>query len=316
MRLLAPAKLNLSLRVGRPRADGFHPLRTWMVSIALFDTIDIEKTRSPRLVLFSDHPAAPADSANLVVRAAAALQAEAEFAGHGRRWGMTAHLSKVIPVGAGLGGGSSDAARTLLGLNRLWDLHWPCDRLAGVAASVGSDVPFFLSLPSAWCEGRGERVRAVRAPRPRWALVMLPDFGVSTALAYRRFDERGDGTDLDALNEDPTRWMTFDAANLMAALVNDLEAAAFDIRPELAALRLECERLLGRPVRMSGSGSSLFTLFDEQSEARTAGRRLDGVVRWLAAELAPQIEDDLRPLHVLGLADGKNAKADNVGPAR
>jgi 4-diphosphocytidyl-2-C-methyl-D-erythritol kinase len=213
-------------------------------------------------------------------------------------------LSKRIPVGAGLGGGSSDAARALVGLNRLWNAGRAADQLSGFAARFGSDVPFFVAAstfgPSAVCAGRGEIVRPSPAPAPKWALLVLPPFPLATRDVYGRFDELGLAaeSDVDGSHEpDWGEWASSGADELLARLVNDLEPAAFSLSPRLAALRGEVERQVGRVVRMSGSGSSLFTLFDA-SDADVARSAADAVRSRLsvaaeAVELAPRLTDDL-----------------------
>ena len=210
---------------------------------------------------------------------------------------VDAFLAKQIPLGAGLGGGSADAAATLRGLNALWHAGWSNDRLAELAATLGSDVPFFLYGPSSVCTGRGERVAPVPPPAvARWAVLVLPDVHMPTADVYRRFDALDLGCD-DAIGRPPdwNEWATLPADELMPRLVNDLERPAFEIRPALGRLRERIELALRRPVRMSGSGSSLFTLCDEPSEAECRAREsVDHFgVRAIAVQLCPAVADDL-----------------------
>ena len=468
MRLLAPAKINLHLRVGRRRDDGFHPLLSWMCTVGLFDTLTLEVdphavfeedaaaatsatskiagtgaaaglTGSPptavsddaedlatRIVALDlcgdgDRPDLPRDGRNLVVRIATAFVRElrlerqrartnnqraapappppprpafrkegigvpsvpptawaaagagqtgaasagaapvgapgtvredpsgpgrgrderdgpgptgdgagavrgAERSGRStrcdvegnagareenarpapqaapdweRRAGIRIALAKRIPIGAGLGGGSSDAAHTLVALDRLLSAGWAAERLSAFAAHFGSDVPFFVSaalgVASAACRGRGEIMRPVERPAARRAVVWSPPFGLSTREVYARFDELGMGHDeaLEAETEpDWGAWARLPATELMARLVNDLEPAAFSLRPGLAELRERLGRKVGRIVRMSGSGSSLFALYDagEEAAAREAARAGEGEgVRGLELEVAPGI---------------------------
>jgi len=205
-------------------------------------------------------------------------------------------LHKRIPMGAGLGGGSSNAARALLGLNRLWNLKRSGTQLSAIAASLGSDVPFFVVGGSCICSGRGEMVQPIAAPKPKACLLILPALHVSTPVVYRRFDEMNLS---DAQAIAPERqpswqdWSNLSADQLLPLLANDLEAPAFSLEPDLTRLRAEAQSLLGRPVRMSGSGSSLFTLYDDRAAAESAAadvsRRLN--VRALAVELAPKVQD-------------------------
>ena len=341
MRLLAPAKINLHLRVGKRRGDGFHPLLTWMCTVGLFDTLTIETPAAGHAGVAAvefdcNRPDLPRDEGNLVVRVAREFGAELRGGAHGglrdsgRRWAppvgqgaadastavggtpggrrgcvtpVRISLTKQVPVGAGLGGGSSDAARTLVGLDRLWDAGRAADDLSGFAARFGSDVPFFVAAafgaPSAVCTGRGEVVRPVAPPAPKWALLVLPPFGLATREVYPQFDELGLGSDHDVADEpDWDAWAGLPARELLPRLVNDLEPAAFSVGPPaLVALRADLERTLGRPVRMSGSGSSLFTLFDaaETDLARTAPdavREANGVNAGVV-ELCPEVPDDL-----------------------
>lgn len=292
MRLLAPAKINLHLRVGPPRADGFHPLLSWMCTIGLFDTLVLDPSDVAQVSLTCDRPWVPCDQTNLVHRAAALLREHA--AAQGRNVGLRVGLEKRIPVGAGLGGGSSDAARMLLGLNQFWGLGLSGDQLAPMAAALGSDVPFFLNGQSALCSGRGEVVQPVAAPKPHWAVLLLPPFGVSTPQAYQRFDQLcPSGCALD--RPDIEQWVHLSADSLLDVLVNDLEAAAFSLVPELARLRDSAQGALSRIVRMSGSGSSLFTLFDSDIAAHEAAHIVmsELKIRAVAVRLAPTFEDDL-----------------------
>ncbi len=190
----------------------------------------------------------------------------------------------------------------VLALNRLFPgggVQSPGE-LSAFAARFGSDVPFFLAGPSSVCSGRGEIVRAIAKPRPRWAVLALPSLMMPTPEVYRRFDAMGLGRVEDIEREpDWSDWTKLDAASLLPLLVNDLELPAFALRPELGDLRRDMERSLGRAVRMSGSGSSLFTLYDEPDEARFAAQKLSAAIpsslgtRTEVVEVAPAIRDDL-----------------------
>jgi 4-diphosphocytidyl-2-C-methyl-D-erythritol kinase len=280
-----------------------------MCTVGLFDILLLDRvdavadpTSGPAgpVTLSCDQPDVPCDGRNLVVKVAAAWLAEQRPAAAGGLWAV---LHKRIPVGAGLGGGSSDAARAILGLERMgadereeWRAGRTADDLSAFAARFGSDLPFFLFGPSSACSGRGEVVRPVPPPRPRWAVLVLPPVHMSTADVYRRFDELGLGRERDLTDEpDWPAWAVLGADELLPRLVNDLEPAAFSLRPDVDELRRAAERAAGRIVRMSGSGSSLFTLFDGRAEAEAAardiGERLG--VRTDAVELAPDIDDDL-----------------------
>jgi 4-diphosphocytidyl-2-C-methyl-D-erythritol kinase len=323
--LRAPAKINLHLRVGPVMNDGasrgYHPLVSWFCTVGFFDTLIVE----PRLAgasdgvspvtLTCDDPSLSCDASNLVMRAAEALAREADGTGgrgetpppsmpSPRRASdaslipVAISLQKRIPTGGGLGGGSSDAARTLLGLNKLWKPRKSVSQLSTIAASLGSDVPFFLHGPSCICTGRGEVVQEIASPRPKACLLLLPALHVPTPAVYRRFDEMNLGEAQALAPERQPRWRDWSdlsADQLLPLLANDLEAPAFSLEPELARLRAEAQSALGRPVRMSGSGSSLFTLYHDVAAAELAAadvsRRLN--VRAMTVELAPAIRDDV-----------------------
>jgi 4-diphosphocytidyl-2-C-methyl-D-erythritol kinase len=287
MHLLAPAKINLHLRVAPADGSGFHPILSWMCTVALFDTLTIEPSNA--MSLSCDDPRLPCDDTNLVSRAAKSLKPD--------KFCAKIHLQKRIPFGAGLGGGSSDAARTLLGLNQQWNLHRPIAQLARIAADLGSDVPFFLHGPSSVCTGRGEIIKDISPPKPRAALLVLCEQAIATPSVYRRFDDMRLG-DRGAIEDEPNwqDWTDLSAGPLLQKLINDLEPPAMALCPPLKKLREEIENLLDRPMRMSGSGSSLFTLFDEMSEAHAAvdriGTRRDA--RAIAVGIAPVLDDDLK----------------------
>ena len=335
MRLLAPAKINLHLRVGPRREDGFHPLLSWFTTVRLFDSLVLEEDEIDRrgamaapddagsgqsrensgsaaeVALICDLPGLPCDERNLVVRIARAFRdaarsesgaaradgsATARGGGPRHVGGIRATLQKRIPIGAGLGGGSSDAARTLLGLNRLWRMGRAADDLSAFAVRFGSDVPFFFHGPSSVCRGRGEIVMPVPRPAARWAVLVLPELAMPTAEVYRRFDAMGLGRESDiATQPDWSAWAKLNSEDLLPRLVNDLEPPAFDLAPRLGALRTRVEEMLGRAVRMSGSGSSLFTLFDDESAAQEAAAHIerDARERALAVEVSPIFRDDL-----------------------
>lgn len=320
-RLLAPAKINLHLRVGSPAPDGFHPLMSWMCTVALFDTLEVSrlaKGDGKSLVYMTcDDPALPCDATNLIVRAGAAL-AEAIAADRPTRvgdnalvgrevteetvgvFGVKVALRKRIPFGAGLGGGSSDGATAMIGLNRVWSAGFDRDRLAALSARCGSDLPFFFYGGSSICTGRGQVVRPTPPPVARWAALFLPDVQMPTPRVYRVFDEMklGHPRHLAAELVDWVAWAKLPAEELLPLLVNDLESPAFAINPQLGRLRSELETDLGRPVRMSGSGSSLFTLFGNEADAVRVAESVSGKyhVRSVAVEVSPKISDDLNDL--------------------
>ena len=271
MRVYSPGKINLHLRVGPVRPDGFHPLCSWMATVGLFDTLDFTLQETPGLVtLTCDAPPGievPTDKRNLVVRAAELLRNETTQT----LPGVAVHLTKVIPTGGGLGGGSGNAAVALRTLDRLWRLDLPEDRLMSLAATLGSDVPFFLSSGSAWCRGRGEILAPASPPTPGWAVLVFPPMTSPTAGVYRQFDAIGAPADWDTAI-DAADWSSLPAEPLLSRLVNDLEPPAFSLYPVLSEVRQAVEHRWHRPVRMSGSGSTLFSLFDTAGEADAAAK--------------------------------------------
>lgn len=256
----APAKVNLSLAVLGRRADGFHDLESWVVRIHWFDRLTLTTGDELSLCLVGDAGDTPTGAANLVWQAAEVLARAA-----GRRPGVAATLEKSIPTGSGLGGASSDAAATLLGLNRLWNLNWPIERLMPPAAEIGSDVPLFLdACNSAVIRGRGERVEPMSTSWLGWLVLIVPPFRLSTAAVYEAFAQLA-----SKRSEHSAPWLCLPCTSeaLLPRLFNDLEAAAFTVEPRLARLHAAVDGLDGRLVRMTGSGSALFTLFDEAAQA-------------------------------------------------
>jgi 4-diphosphocytidyl-2-C-methyl-D-erythritol kinase len=245
MQLFAPAKINLFFKILRRRADGFHEVETLMAPISLSDELTIEPNESG-LVFSSDDPSLPDGEENLAVRAARAFFHEMQKEARVR---ITLH--KKIPHGAGLGGGSSDAATTLLGLNELYDGPIPATRLTSIAARIGSDVPFFLTQGPARCRGRGEVVEPL-GPLPELHLLLLkPQFGVATSWAYQRWR--------DSLELPGVDYAAQQLGEL--ALRNDLERPVFEKHIFLARMKgwlREQPEVAG--ALMSGSGSTIFAV--------------------------------------------------------
>lgn len=254
--LEAPAKINLTLHVLRRREDGFHEIVTRMAPLALADRISLERMQGPagRVEFTCDDPTVPGDETNLALRAVRELEKL-----HGPLPGVRIHLEKNIPHGAGLGGGSSDAATVLRGLHQLMELKLPDAVLHEAAAATGSDVPFFLHRCVCDCTGRGETVTPVPdfSWRPR-ILLLKPPFGVATPDAYRRWSDSREMPGLSyAAQSSPA-----------CELVNDLERPVFEKYPVLGLLKA---RLLTCPgvnaALMSGSGSTVFAVLADDADA-------------------------------------------------
>lgn len=260
MQFYAPAKVNLSLRVVRRREDGFHDIDSLMVPVSVFDRLEIELKDEGGLVFTCDDDSIPTDDQNLVVRAARLFCAEVGVEPH-----VAIHLEKNIPHGAGLGGGSSDAANTLLALNHLFRTELPKETLLSLAADLGSDVPFFIDGKAARARGRGEQLEPVDFPQRLPLLLLKPPFSVPTPWAYQRWK------DSHALPGIP-----YDAQALpWGELVNDLERPVFEKHLFLATLK---SWLLRQPecagALMSGSGSTVFAVLHSLDQAVPLGDRV------------------------------------------
>lgn len=259
MRVRALAKINLSLRVVGTRPDGYHELRTVFQSIDLHDELTIRRT-SRALELTCDDQACPPGRANLVWRAADAVWKAAGRAGAPR--GVALHLVKRIPMQAGLGGGSSDAAAAIRALGKLWGVARPRQR--AVAISLGADVPFFLEGGTALGLDRGDRLFSL-PDRPRaWVVLALPPVGVSTRDAFRWFDAGASG---------PGRRRIRSNENIDWR--NDLEAVVAGRHPEIAALARTLVRAGASAAMMSGSGSAVFGLFVQRHAAAAAAAHVE-----------------------------------------
>ncbi len=253
MTVLAPAKVNLSLRVLRRREDGFHDIKSLIVPISLFDKLEIEKRGEGGIDFTCNEPGVPADDTNLVVRAARAFCAAFKIAD-----GLRISLHKEIPHGAGLGGGSSDAAAALLALDEIFKTNAPRALLHALAAELGSDVPFFLDRSAACVTGRGENVEPIAFSHAIPLLLIKPPFGVPTPWAYRQWR--------DSLEIPGVRYeaQTFP----WGALVNDLERPVFEkylLLAEMKTWLLAQTEVAG--ALLSGSGATVFAVLREKTNA-------------------------------------------------
>jgi 4-diphosphocytidyl-2-C-methyl-D-erythritol kinase len=262
VRVRALAKINLSLRILGTHADGYHELRTTFQSLALHDTLTLTPTRGP-LTLSVDDAHCPGDSTNLVWRAADMLWRAARR--RGRPAGVAIRLEKRIPMQAGLGGGSSDAAAALRGLMRMWKIALPEAELHKIAASLGADVAYFLRGGAALGVGRGDILFPLE-DRPKAVVVLVqPDFGVSTKDAYGWWDAAHPAGLLTSM----ARW-TPDGGERG----NDLEPPVAAKHPEIGKLVKRLRALGASDAAMSGSGSAVFGLFSQESAALAAADAL------------------------------------------
>lgn len=276
--VLAPAKLNLFLRIVARRSDGFHDIESVMAAVNIYDTVtleavstgDIELTvvdSSARTSAGSMQLEAPAGPQNLVVRAANLLRQKA-----GCELGARITLVKRIPSSAGLGGGSSDCAAALLGLNRLWNLRLAQSELVTLAGQLGSDVAFFLSeSPVALCVGRGEQIEPLQIPTGLHFVVAKPASGLSTPAVYRQCHPDASGQHVGGFVESLATGAIGDMAR---RLHNGLQAPAESLNFDVRGLRKLFEQLPVAGHQMSGSGSSYFGICASRRQALRAASRL------------------------------------------
>jgi len=269
--ILAPAKLNLFLEVLGRRPDGYHEIETVMVAVSLNDTLTFLDDPSGGISLRCSDPSLPVDSENLVIKAADRLKAATRCPR-----GARIVLTKAIPTQAGLAGGSSDAAATIVALDRLWDLGIPPERRDALAAEVGSDVPFFNHVPAAVCRGRGERVESVPLNDSYHFVLVCPPIGLSTADVYRRVVPPARPQPvrpvLEALTEGGP-------AELGRRLFNRLQPIAEALQPDLTRVRTALANLgpLLDGSSMSGSGSAYFGLCRTSAAASHAAEILQSL---------------------------------------
>lgn len=261
LKILAPGKINLALEVLGKRDDGFHEIRSLMVSVGLHDELRFTPTESEAITLTCDDADIPCDGSNLIHRAAMALRHHT-----GVMRGCEIDLVKRIPIGAGMGGGSSDAATTLLALNELWQLNLDRKRLSVIGADIGSDVPFFFWPNGAKVSGRGERIEPVELKWRGWVGLVSSGDHVSTPEVYRCCKPNVESTALEVITK-LNGCMT--AAEMSALLCNDLEAGVFEVAPQVCAMRdaLIESGVADETLRVTGAGSVLFQLFDDEVSA-------------------------------------------------
>jgi 4-diphosphocytidyl-2-C-methyl-D-erythritol kinase len=260
------AKLNLFLQVLNKRKDNYHNIKTIFERISLCDKIVISPRRDKLIKIRCNDPAVPEDESNLCFKSAKLLQE-----GLRKKEGLDIKITKYIPVGAGLGGGSSNAAAVLLGLDKLWKLNLSRKKLCDLAAKVGSDVPFFIYNTSfALGRGRGEKIKPLKALRKArlWHVVAVPDFKVSTPIIYRKWDKFSGLTKprydvkllIFALRKGKT-------SLLAGALFNSLEAVTAKIYPEVKRIKEKFTESGVKLALMSGSGPAVFGIVTSRKKA-------------------------------------------------
>ncbi|ADU92554.1 4-(cytidine 5'-diphospho)-2-C-methyl-D-erythritol kinase [Geobacillus sp. Y412MC52] len=266
----APAKINLSLDVLYKRPDGYHEVKMVMTTIDLADRIElVALPEEDAIRIVSQNRFVPDDCRNLAYQAAKLLKETFSI-----RQGVAISITKHIPVAAGLAGGSSDAAATLRGLNKLWQLGLTLDELAELGAKIGSDVAFCVYGGTALATGRGEIITPIASPPPCWVVLAKPPIGVSTAEVYRNLElERVSHPDVDAMVRAIERQ---DYAAICRLVGNVLEEVTLKKYPEVAHIKEQMKRFGADAVLMSGSGPTVFGLIEHDSRMQRVYNGLRG----------------------------------------
>ncbi|MDP3143129.1 MAG: 4-(cytidine 5'-diphospho)-2-C-methyl-D-erythritol kinase [Candidatus Omnitrophota bacterium] len=281
--LRSPAKLNLYLKVLNKRKDGFHNIETVFEKIDLCDQLILKNNRAGRIHISSNHPHCPANKTNLAYKAASMLKSDLVVSS-----GVDIAIKKMIPVASGLGGGASNAAFTLLGLNRLWGLHLSQKQLLNYAQKIGSDVAFFIN-PQGFArgEGRGEKITPLNKIKPIWHVLVVPNIKLSTAEAYKRIEALRKARSGFKKRTD-TKILTKGSSNvniliralrkgdyflLSECLFNDFSSPLFRTYPGLLKIKDRLEALVGKRCSFSGKGPSIFGLVKSRKEALAVKKR-------------------------------------------
>lgn len=261
--VFAPAKINLCLHVLRKRSDGYHDVAMLMQRVSLYDRLQIDVGAAPGVRVRCDAIELPPGEENIAARAARRMLDLA-----GREDGVEIVIDKHIPVAAGLGGGSSDAAAVIVALNEMLDLHLPQQALRAEGARLGADVPFFIFKADAWATGIGDALTEVPDLPRLWYVLVNPAVAVSTAWAYQNLRLTTPGVDAKL----PAFSRTIEG--VVRLLHNDLESVTVGRHPELAELKARLIVLGAAGALMSGSGPTVFGVFPDERSARTAAEAL------------------------------------------
>ncbi|MFS1510853.1 4-(cytidine 5'-diphospho)-2-C-methyl-D-erythritol kinase [Chengkuizengella sp. SCS-71B] len=266
----APAKINLSLDVLRKREDGYHEVEMIMTMVDLADRLEMAELSRDTIIITSQAGYIPLDEKNLAFQAARLIKEKYDV-----KKGVYIHLDKKIPVSAGLAGGSSDAAATLRGLNRLWELNISTNDLKKVAEELGSDVPFCIEGGTAIARGRGEKLEKISSPPQCWVILAKPPINVSTPDVYRRLN-------VNKINKHPETEVlkkaieNKDFQHICRSLGNVLEEVTIPMYPQISQLKEVMLRLGAEGVLMSGSGPTVFGLVSKQSKVKKIYNGLRG----------------------------------------
>ncbi len=275
-KILAPAKVNLCLHVLGRRSDGYHDLAMLMQRVALYDRLTIELAPGDRVTVFCPGCELADNQPNIAERAARKLLAYA-----GLQRDVSIRITKQIPVAAGLGGGSSDAAAVLLALDELLELELPRAELLQLGVQLGADVPFFLYGQTAWATGVGDRLRPWPGLPPLWLVLVNPGIAVSTASVFRNLRLTHPGP-IAKLPGFPA-----ETSALVRLLHNDLEAVTCQKYPVITTIKEQLVACGARGALMSGSGSTVFGLFDDRNSAAKAAGQLAENTGWWVRVVTP-----------------------------
>ncbi|MCX5782479.1 MAG: 4-(cytidine 5'-diphospho)-2-C-methyl-D-erythritol kinase [Elusimicrobia bacterium] len=266
MKILAPAKINLFLEVKNKRADGYHNIESIMQSVSLYDELEF-KPAEEKISLKCNLKNLPNDERNLVVKAAKLLKKELKT-----QKGARIHLKKNIPLGAGLGGGSSDAAAALKGLLKLWKLKISPKKLVKIAAKIGADVPFFLNCGTAVAKGIGDILKSIKKVKKTYFVLVFPNFGVSTPSVYKKL--HFPLTSRQKINKIKFHLESLKDSKIWGRLLyNRLEEVVLPKYPKVAFIKKKIENF-GYKSLMSGSGSTVFGIVPSLEEGQRLKKKL------------------------------------------
>ena len=274
--IFSPAKLNFFLKILGRRSDGYHDLETIMVPLKFGDEITLQ-LRKTSIVVESDHPTLPIDDKNLALKAAKLFDEHCSF-----EKGVKIQLKKRIPLAAGLGGGSSNAASVLIGLNQLWKAGTDTESLSNIALNIGSDVPFFVHETPAICRGKGEIIEPISCHLKATVLLVNPGFGIPTKWAYDHWaNNKGKSAFDPALTLKPSGVSLLlqglkanDIEAVSRCLFNSLEEASIGKFPILKLIKESLNQFGAVGSLMSGSGATVFGLFAEKNKAHEASLKI------------------------------------------
>ena len=257
----APAKINLALKIIRRRADGYHDIQSILQKVSLYDTLSFKLSSHQGITVTTDDPSIPTDSSNLAYRAADLLLKQQKITP-----GISIHIKKRIPAGAGLGGGSSNAAATLSGLNKLLRCNLTEPDLLRLGVEIGADVPFFIyDKHAALAEGIGEQLSPVKIHVPLWFVIVFPGFSISTKWVYENYRV------LTNKRKNIRISRSFKQLNaVLHILINDLENVVTQQYPEIQKIKRTLIQAGACGSLMSGSGSSVFGIFPDEQHAQEA----------------------------------------------